>query len=114
MEIIFEKLKKIAVLAEQGSPNEKEAAMDLLKKLLKKHNLSIECLTDNTKKKRCFTTSSGNTIAVLLMCVFKIVGAERSKEMYGYKGERNKFYIDLTDFEFVELNNLYNFNKKKH
>jgi hypothetical protein len=112
MESIVEKIKKIQALAERGVSGEAKAAKAALEKLLKKYNLTLEDLSRETVKKRCFVAKNDNEKAVLIMCGFKIVGEERVTKLYSYKGRPNSCYLDLNDYEFIELSQLFDFHKK--
>ncbi|MDR0829235.1 MAG: hypothetical protein LBN95_03875 [Prevotellaceae bacterium] len=105
METIIEKLKKIKTLAEQGFSGEMQAAKITLERLLKKYNLTVEDLSNEVKKQRYFIAKIENDRVLLILCSYKIIGL-RTSELYNYKGEPNKFYIDLTDYEFAEFSEL--------
>jgi len=114
MELIIEKLKKIKSLSEQGIDGEAQAAKHALQKLLKQYNLSLNDLADDIKKERCFFAKENKDQDVLLYCCLKILGADRYKTLYRYKGERSKLYIELTDYEFAELSEYYDFHKRNY
>jgi len=108
---IIEKIQKIKTLSEQGIDGEAKAAKLALEKLLQKHDLTLNDLESEEKKERCFIANGDNDKAALLMCTLKILGEKRYKTLFGYKGDA-KCYIELTDYEFVELSNFYNFHKR--
>ena len=112
MELIIEKLRKIKALAERGAYGEMQTAKLLLEKLLAKHKLTIDDLTDSEKRERCFLAKQDNEKAALIMCFYKIIGADRRDDCYSYKHRRGKIYIMLTDYEFAELSMFYEFHKR--
>ena len=112
METIIEKLNKIKNLAEKGIAGEALAAKRALENLLKKYNLTMEDLTNDIKKVQCFTAKNTNERAVFLMCCFKIIGADRSQKIYNYKGKSNTLYLELTDYEYAEISQFYEFHRK--
>ena len=46
------------------------------------------------------------------MCCLKILGGDAIKNAYKYRGEPAKVYIHLTDYEFTELSEFYDFHKR--
>ena len=112
MNSIIEKINKIKALSEKGIDGEAQAAKIALEKHLKRYNLTFADLMDNHKKERFFISKEDNDNAVFLMCCLKILGFDAVKNTYKYKGEPNKNYIELTDYEFAELSEFYNFHKR--
>jgi hypothetical protein len=112
MELIIDKLKKIKELSERGINGEAKAAKAALEKLLAKYSLTVESLSSETKIIYCFKAKEGNDRAALFMCVLKVAGNEGIKTMYRIKGEKaNNIYVDLTEYEFAEVSQLYDFHK---
>jgi hypothetical protein len=113
MERIVEKLRKIKELSERGFGGEAQAAKLALEKLLSKHNLTMDNLLDEELKLRCFARRSKNDYAILCMCYLKVVGAQRSRTFYKRKGkgEAYKIYVMLTEIEFAEIYQLYDFHR---
>jgi hypothetical protein len=112
MELIIEKIRKIQALAEKGIDGEAESARRSLEKLLVKYGLTMEDLSGEARKERVFKAKTDNDKAVFLMCSFKIIGADETKKVFCLKGAASEFYLELTDYEFAELSQLYDFHKK--
>jgi hypothetical protein len=113
MELIIEKLKKIKELSERGIDGEAKAAKYALEKLLSKYGLEIESLNSEAKIKCCFKSRQDNERAVLFMCILKVAGEAGIKSMYVLKGEKSAgVYVDLTEYEFAEVSQLYDFHKR--
>jgi len=112
MELIIEKLKKIKKLAEEGFDGEMQAAVYLLNQQLKKHNLTIDDLQDEVEKERCFTAIGDNERFALLMCCLKVIGIDRSYGLKYYRGELKKQYISLTEIEYIDISQMFDFHKK--
>lgn len=112
MELIIEKLRKIRTLSEKGIDGEAEAAKRSLEKLLAKYGLTVEDLSLEVRKERIFKAKTDNEKAVFLMCCFKLIGAEETQKAYSFKGKPNEFYLELTDYEYAELSQLYAFHKR--
>ena len=112
MESIIEKMTKIKTLSEKGVDGEVQAAKNALQKLLNRYKLTFEDLTDHVKKERFFIAKEDNDKAVFLMCVLKILGYDSVVSIYQFKGEPERSYIELTDYEFAELSEFYAFHKQ--
>lgn len=111
MESIIDKLRKIKKLADEGFVGEAAAAKAMLSKLLDKYNLTIDDLSDTTIKPRLFFAKGAHDKRVFLYCCAKVLGHERGIEAAYDRRKPYNVYIDATDYEFVELSNLYAFHK---
>jgi len=112
MNSIIEKINKIKALSEKGIDGEAQAAKTALEKILKRYGITIDCFAENEKKERFFIAKDDNDRTVMLMCFYNFLGHEIVNSIYKYKGKPNRFYINLTDYEFAELSELYNFHKR--
>lgn len=112
METIKDKLKKIKALSEQGYFGEAENAKLLLNRMLEKYNLSLndlkndELIVRKFKVERMFNT-------VFVHIVAKITG-DRYRDIFYYKGKPSVQHIQLTDYEFVEIQQMFDFHKKQY
>ena len=111
MERIIDRLKKIYELSLRGEEKEAIAAKHALDKLLKKYSLTFSDISDESKKVRCFKVPS-DALLVFVQCFGHLFGKSRINDLYRYKGERNKWYANLTDMEYVDFQSLYNFHLK--
>ena len=114
MESIIEKLNKIKTLSEQGIDGEAQAAKAALEKILNRYKLTFEDLEDHVKKMRSFAAKEDNDKAVFIMCCYKILGGERLDLIYGSEIYPGKLYIELTDYEYAELSEFYDFHKRNY
>jgi hypothetical protein len=80
--------------------------------LLVKYGLTIEDLSDDIKKVRVFKVKTDNDKAVFLMCSFKIICADETKKVFCLKGFATEYYMELSDYEFAELSQFYEFHKR--
>jgi hypothetical protein len=112
MEHIIDRLNKIKTLSERGIDGEAQAAQIALEKVLKRYNLTLDDLTDNLKKQRVFLARGRTDKAALFLCCLNLFGADRYRELRIYKGDPAKVYIALTDYEFAELSEFYEFHKR--
>lgn len=110
MESIKDKLRKIKALADAGVAGEAKAAQYQLEKLLSKHNISIDELFDDTMKERKFKVSSDKVI--YLQVLSSIIG-NRAKEAYYFKGRPSEQYVKLTDIEYIDVKNQFDFHRKQ-
>jgi hypothetical protein len=109
MEKIIEKLRKVQRLAESGNLHEANVAKTLLKQQLEKHGLSIEDLICGQKFKRYFEVPV-KLRSVFFMCVIHLLGTTRG--LYRSVGHRTSLHVEVTDLEYIELTQLYEFHKR--
>ncbi|GAP73062.1 hypothetical protein SAMD00024442_6_11 [Candidatus Symbiothrix dinenymphae] len=112
-EKIIEKLQKIKALSERGECGEAMNAKRMLEKWLLKYNITLDDLSSDEKKRQCFNVNHSNgSLGVFLMCALKLFGMSRSKDIFYYKGQKSKIYIELTNLEYSEMMQFYDFHKK--
>jgi len=111
MESIIEKIKKIQALAERGVEGEAQAAKLMLEKILKQYGLTMEDLSNETAKERCFVVKTDLDKAIFIMCGYVVLGKAKTRSLCSYRGESHKFYLELTDYEFVEFSCFFEFHK---
>ncbi len=110
-ELIIEKLRKIAALAERGIGGEKVNAKSQLEKLLEKHHISLEDL--NTRKPRrtnAFKYFYKWQRELLFDCYHCLVGSG-SFEYYRAR-KRKTLYFEMTALQEVELRDMFCYYKK--
>ncbi|GHT05028.1 hypothetical protein AGMMS49525_11940 [Bacteroidia bacterium] len=113
MEKIIEKLQKLKTLSERGEWGEAVNAKRMLEKFLCKYNLTLDDLSSEIPKKRVFKANfDDGSMAVLFMCACKILELKKVKSLYQRPNERNKVYAELTDLEYAEMTQFYDFHKK--
>lgn len=109
MSKIIELAKKIKALADRGIGGEKINAETMLKKLMEKHNISldqIEIPDRHPEEFKCKPIHKN----IFLQVVWMLRGSE--VQIYGYKGKRNSFIIDCTHAEHIELDATFDFYSK--
>ena len=116
----FKLAKKLYALSKQGVGGEKDNAAEMLEKLCKKHNISMEDLEDEVKREREFSIKKDEYIKRLFFqVVFSVVDRDRDVLTYtNSKSERKKgyksYFINLTDYEFLEITSKYEFYLDKY
>jgi hypothetical protein len=111
-EKIIDKLKKIQEYAERGDKHEAESAKKLLSKLLERHGLSLDDISDEQRKMYCIKTTS-QLCPVLFMCFVSFLNEERRDRIFAYRGKRFVFYVELSAIEYVDLMQLYEFHTRQ-
>lgn len=72
-ETLRDKLRKVLALAQSGQAGERDAAKNLLDKLLKENNLTIDDINDDTEDIRWFTIGKGPDAKRLMMQIYYMV-----------------------------------------
>lgn len=112
METIIEKLKKVKTLAERGEAGEAKVAKRLLDLLLSKHGLTIEDITDDVKHSYLFKYAFANEKSVMLQCISRVT--DDPKLTYSHrKDKRKEFWVDLTEWQYVEAKDMIEFHLKQ-
>lgn len=111
MEQIIEKLKKIKSLADKGVAGEAIAAQAQLEKLLAKHNLTIQDLFNEERKERKFKVNKADQLIFNQVCL-SIIG-NRAKETWHYVGESRIKHMNITDVEFIDISQQFDFHRKQ-
>lgn len=104
----LELAKKLKALAEQGVGGEKSNAEMQLKKLMAKHNISLEELETNTKSWCLFKIKRGHRSRDLLFQIVTHVLAESSVRFYRGK-QQNQVEIECTPEQHIEIECKYAF-----
>jgi hypothetical protein len=110
MEKNIELLKKLKALSEKGVGGEATNATDMLNKLLKKHNLTLEDLEEDKKNDYYFSTSGMHS--ELLHQIAKMVNSEVKcydvplKMVKKHKLSGN-FILNCTSAEFIEIDQMF-------
>lgn len=111
MDNIIEKLKKIKELAERGDAGEAIAAQEQLEKLIAKYHIKIEDLFDDTLKPRSFKVKRDENV-IFTQVALSVIG-NRAKKAYYYRDKPSVTYLELTDVEYIDITNLFDFHKKQ-
>lgn len=105
-EFLETRLRKLLILSERGIDGEKENASQMLNKLLDKHNLSIEDISDDVKN-ICWFKYKGKLQEKLLRQIIAST-AGRDVEMWINKGKRNILGASITKCHMLEIEMLFN------
>lgn len=111
METIKDKLRKIKALADRGVDGEAKAAQTQLEKLLAKYNLIIEDIFDKTLQPRMFKVASDEK-QLFAQILSSNIG-DRYREAFSYRGKPSEVYIQITDSEYVDIEQQFTFHKKQ-
>jgi len=113
METIISKLKKIKELAERGEAGEATAAKHMLMSLLDKHGLTLQDIQDEVTKKYTFRYAFADEKDLMLQCISKV--ADEPRLSYSYRRDRKKeFFVELTEWQYVEAKDLIAFHMKQY
>jgi hypothetical protein len=110
MEKIVEKLRKIYELSKRGQVNEAAVAKEMLQKYLCKYNLTVEDLFVEEKHERCFKVKK-DLAGLFLMCLYSSIGHNRAAEAYRFKSKGSESYLSVTELEYIEITQMYDFYK---
>ena len=106
MEFVREKLQKIAKLAEAGgTPGEKQAAKEILDKLLEKYNVKMSELLQEEPKARLFSVRKNIERALLMRIVVYVCGTRNIS--YTPKARNGRMTIYLTMAQYIDVNTCY-------
>lgn len=89
-ETLRDKLRKVLALAQSGQAGERDAARNLLDRLLKEHNLTIDDINSDEQDIRWFKIGKGPDAKRLMMQIYFMVTGENQTSYWtkkGYPGE---------------------------
>ncbi len=101
MDDIHEKLRKLLALAEQGIGGEKTNARKLLEALMRKHDITLDQLTELEPEMHWFKRPKGQHKYQLLLQVIAAVSGQRST--YTNKLRKNQIAAKVTKSEKLEI-----------
>jgi len=106
-ESLIDRAKKIYELSVRGIDGEKENAKRMLDLFLKKYGLTLEEIAGDVRKSRVFKISSNDDEFLLIHSV------KVTCDSGIYKSVVEKYrVVDLTDYEFIQVSELYEFHKQ--
>ncbi|WP_170000579.1 hypothetical protein [Campylobacter sp. RM9328] len=107
MQNIDEKLKakllKLQALVKQGVGGESRNAKDILEKLLKKHNIDINLLLDETRTKKYFFGYKTEFEKNMLFRIFLKIRNNGKSADVRYTQRNKTIGLELSEYEFVEF-----------
>lgn len=112
MEKIIEKLKKLLALAERGEAGEAHNARRILENELRKHNLTIEDISSDRRKTYVFPYKDTDERRLFIQILANVCGtkSEAFKEAC-MNTKKKRLYADLTDLEYIDVSNMYDFHR---
>lgn len=112
MDRIIDKLKKLLALAERGERGEADNARRLLEAELRRHGLTLEDICDDNKKKRIFKYNSNEERTLLIQVLVNYLGSKSDAFCDStYNKYQKEVYIALSDIEYIDISNMYDFFK---
>ena len=113
MEKIIDKLKKLLALAERGEAGEAQNARRILENELRKHNLTLEDLASDKRKNYVFPYKDKDERRLLVQILVNVCGSK--SEAFNestYNSKKKRLYAYLTDMEYIDVSNMYDFHRK--
>lgn len=112
MDRIIDKLKKLLALAERGERGEADNARRLLEAELRRHGLTLEDICSDSKRARMFKYNSNEERGLLIQVLVNYLGSKSDAFSEStYNKRKRQVYIDLTDMEYIDISNMYDFYK---
>lgn len=110
---ILEKARKLQSLVERGEMGEAKAAKRALDALCMFHGIDIDTLFDEKREWREFIVPYQDTQLrrLLFQCIHKVLNVETTE--YTHNKYRTRLRFNLTDAEFAEVNEMFNFYKRQ-
>lgn len=103
-EKIINRLKKVLALARNGVGGEKENAERQLEALMRKHNLKLSDIDDESEEKFKLELQSANQYErALFRQIISVVLDTYNPDFYHYKGSRSKFHVYVTKSQRVQI-----------
>ena len=111
METIKSKILKLQALVERGENGEATNAKRLLDKLLSKYGLTIEDVLAEKEEKKWYKFNARRKWeeSLLFQCYYKTM----NENEVSFKRYRGTVSIELTAYQYAELSNYYDWNKKQ-
>lgn len=115
MDKIIDKLKKLLALAERGEAGEARNARRILETELRKHGLTLEDLSSEVRKERIFPYKDTDERAIFIQVLVNVCGSKSEAfKSAGYNTKRKRLYVDLTDLEYVEILEKFEFFRRQY
>jgi len=108
---IIDLAKKLKALAEQGVGGEKENASAMLQRLMDKHGITIDSISNDVKKRRWFTVKT-TQLKFLRQVVSSVIGGDYS--YFVHPNVKSEIAFELTDAEYIEVEAKFDFYWRKY
>lgn len=114
MDKIIDKLKKLLALAERGEKGEAYNARKILERELEIHGLTIEDLHSELVKDRVIPYKNKQEESLLVQILVSVCGRDSdSFQQATYDSRKKEVYIKLTDINYIDIINMWNFHRKQ-
>lgn len=111
-EFIIEKLKKVKELAERGIEGEAQVAKEKLDILLHKYGLTLKDLEKVQLNEYKFKYVTVYERKIMIQCISKVL--DNPKLTYSwYKNKKKEFFVEMTEWQFIEASSLIKFHIKQ-
>lgn len=104
-----DKLQKLYTLSKRGVDGEKSNAEVMLRRLLEKHNLTVDDIDAELPKKRIYKYTSRQNRQIICQIVFKILNND---EVY-ICSDNKVVLVEVTDYQHVQILELIDFHLDK-
>lgn len=112
MDRIIDKLKKLLALAERGERGEADNARRILEAELRKNGLTLEDICAGNRKTRMFKYNSNEERTLLIQVLLNYLGSKSDAFSEStYNKYKKQVYISLSDIEYIDISNMYDFFK---
>lgn len=109
-EALLRRIKKVRELATRGEHSEKEAAEKMLKRLMKKHNITEAELSQEKLKTVFFPYHTEEERRLLSQIIYAVTGCSAYGCIGTYTGrKRKKVGVDCTEGERIEIEASFEF-----
>ncbi len=114
MNRIIDKLKKLLALAERGERGEADNARWLLEAELRRHGLTLEDICAENRKTRMFKYNSNEERTLMIHVLVNYLGSQSDALCDStYNKYKKEVYIALSDMEYIDISNMYDFFKSQ-
>ena len=100
-EKVFQTLRKLQALAERGVGGEKETAIAMLKRLMRKHGIKAEEIGADRFLRRRFEFTTKEHKLFVLQCIASVIGTT-GRSYTTQRGKRGVLFVELTTAEHLE------------
>lgn len=114
MERILDKINKLKELVERGEAGEALNAKRVLERICKLHNIDLEQLFEEKKKRYEFKIRYNDTFdkQLLFQCYAKVTNKD-TISYFSNKSRSNVIKFELTNIEYIDLKGMFDFYRKE-
>lgn len=109
---IIDKLKKLLALSERGIDGEAIAARRALESMLQKYGLTIDDIASYVCKERVFPYKDADERTLFCQILISVCGRDcEAFKKATCNTKRKRLYVNLTDLQYIDVFNMYEFHK---